>query len=362
MDATQDASFIELSPMKSHISSHRFLYAFALTLLLYSPAVFAQNEGIGTFSDLVGEARQAAPQPQPSPAAVVMTQAAPGMKMFAVPSATPAPSTPSLFSAPTVGLEYDYRRSQEKAPNGLTNDINEIHTPSSFRLATTKFGFDHFHVWSDGSNDIGASQSVTSSGLKVTVTQPIGKWLLFSLPLVYKSDDGDAVTSTGPQTFSSYSYAAAPLLIFSIQLPLLKDAAGDQPVALLLSPGYRLKVTEKNRIRPFSPDVDGWTGTFNFLAGIEYAPKTKDGDNKWKITGTTTWSHLTNYYSSKPGPRPDDNGFGLGAEVAYNLLTFKDSTGQYQPKLTVKISYQYDGFNQDSYQHTATVASSYRFW
>lgn len=352
--------------MKSHYPSQRFFYAFAFTILFYSSSVFAQNEGIGTFSDLVQEARQATPPPQPTPVTVVVTQAGPGTKMFALPSPTPAPPAPSLFSAPTVGLEYDYRRGQEKAPNGLTTDVNEIHTPSSFKLASTKFGFDYFHVWSDGSNDNGASQSVTSNGLKVTLTQPIGKWLLFSLPVVYKSDDGDAISSTGPQTFSSYSYAVAPLLIFSIQPPLLKDAAGkpvgDQPLTLLLSPGYRLKVSEKNHIKPISPDVDGWTGTLSLLAGIEYAPKTKDGDNKWKITGTTTWSHLTNYYSSKPGPRPDDNGFGLGAEVVYNLLTFKDSNGQYQPKLTVRIGYQYDGFNRDSYQHTATVAGAYRFW
>jgi hypothetical protein len=367
MDATKDRSLTKkLPPMKSHCSSPRLFYPFALIILLYPSVVFAQNEGIGTFSDLVGEAREAAPQPQPTAVTVVMTQAGPGMKMFAVPLPTPTPTAPSLFAAPTVGLEYDYRRNQQKGPDGLTTDVNEIHTPSSFALATTKFAFDYFHVWSDGFNDIGAKQSVTSNGLKLTLTQPISQWLTFSLPMAYKSDDGDAVTSTGPQTFSSYSYTAAPLLIFSIQPPLLKDNAGnvakDQPVTLLLSPGYVLRVSEKNHIQPLSPDVDGWTGTLNLLAGVEYAPKTEKGDNKWKVSGTVTWSHLTNYYSSKVGPRPDDNGLGLGLNVACNLLTFKDSKDKYQPKLTVRIGYQYDGFNRDAYQHTATAGVAYRFW
>jgi len=346
--------------MKSHASSPSFIYLLVLSITFYSTAVFAQDAGIGTFSDLVGEALQTSSHPQPSPVVTTVLR-----RNFA--GGTEAVTTtqaPPFFSTPIVGLEYDYRRTQQKAPGGLTIDINEAHSSFSFALASTNLAFDCVHIWSEGSNDVGGRQSIASNGIKMTVTQLIGNQLIFSLPLFYKDDDGDALTSTGAQTFGVDTFAMNPLLIFSVKLPILKDARGepkpskDQSLALSLSSGYRLGVTQKHDIRPVSPDIDGWTGTFNLLAGFEYAPKNDEGENKWKISGSATWNHLARFYSSKTGPRPDDNGFGLGASFAYNLLTSKET---HQSRVTVKIAYQYDGFNQDSYQHSVAVAGTYRF-
>ena len=135
----------------------------------------------------------------------------------------PTPTPPSFFFAPTVGLEYDYRRIQQKAPGGLTIDVNEAHSSFAFALASTRFIFDYVHIWSDGSNSIGNSQSISSNGLKLTLTQPIGPHLIFSLPLFYKNDAGDAVKSTGPQTFGMDTFAMNPLMIFSMPVAMEKD-------------------------------------------------------------------------------------------------------------------------------------------
>jgi hypothetical protein len=91
---------------------------------------------------------------------------------------------------------------------------------------------------------------------------------------------------------------------------------------------------------------------------VDYAPKEADGTNRWIVSGTTTWSHLARFYSSKGGPRPDDNGFGLGASLTHVFLLSDDT---HQPRLVGKIAYQYDGFNNDFYQHSVTIVGTYRF-
>jgi hypothetical protein len=353
--------------MKTYFPSRKFVYLIVFAFLLYASAALAQNEGIGTFSDLVGEALQASAQPQPSPIVTTTFRT----NFAGETEAVTTIETPPFFSAPTAGFEYDYRRTQQKAPGGLAIDVNEAHNSFSFNLASTKFAFEYVHIWADGSNNLGHSQSVDSNGIKFTLTQPIGPYLIFSLPLFYRNDDGDAVTSTGPQTFGMDTFVMNPLMIFSLPLAIEKDDNGQakpaiqQPLTLSVSSGYRVGVTQKNDIHPTSPDVDGWTGTVFLLAGVEYAPKKQDGehkgDNKWKISGSATWNHLTNFYSSKAGPRPDDNGFGLGGTVVYNFITVKESDDKWHPILTLKIGYQYDGFNRDSYQHSVTIAGTYRF-
>ena len=76
--------------------------------------------------------------------------------------------------------------------------------------------------------------------------------------------------------------------------------------------------------------MDG-PGLLNLLVSAEYAPKDKDGYSQWKMSGNATWNHLTNFYSSTPGPRPDGNGFGLGATFVYNFCPF-DSGGTKQSR------------------------------
>lgn len=335
------------------------LIAFALT---YASAALAQNEGIGTFSDLVGQALQTSAEPAPTPKVTITYRINfAGEKELVI-----TKEAPPLFSTPAVGFEYDYRRNQQKPPRGLTIDVNEAHSPFSFRLASTNFAFEYVHIWSEGFNDIGGKQSIDSNGVKVTLTQPIGNYLIFSLPLFYRNGDGDAVVSTGPQTFGMDTFAMNPLMVLAAPLAIVKDSHGQlkpakqQPLTFSLSPGYRLSVTQRNNIQPVSPDIDGWTGTFNLLVSAEYAPKDKDGYSQWKMSGNATWNHLTNFYSSTPGPRPDGNGFGLGATFVYNFCPF-DSGGTKQSRWIAKVGYQYDGFNRDYYQHSFTVAGTYRF-
>jgi hypothetical protein len=62
-----------------------------------------------------------------------------------------------------------------------------------------------------------------------------------------------------------------------------------------------------------------------------------------------------------PMPRPDANAFGLGATFTCNFLPFKVN-GVNQPRLTIKVGYQYDGFNRDQYQHSITAGGTYQFW
>ena len=99
---------------------------------------------------------------------------------------------------------------------------------------------------------------------------------------------------------------------------------------------------------------------------MEDAPKQRDGErkgeNKWKIGGSVTWNHITNFYSSTVAPRPDDNFWALAGSIVYNVLTFKDSSGNYQPKFAMELDYEYDGFNRDFYQHSVTIVGRYRFW
>jgi hypothetical protein len=345
--------------MKSHTLPSRFICIFGFCLLFYARVGLAQNEGIGTFSNLVSDARQTSLEPQPTP--VVKTTLT--KNFLGQTEAVTTTEPPPLFSGLSVGAEYDYRRTQQKAPGGLTIDVNEAHASFSFLLASTKLAFDYVHIWADGSNDIGGRQNVASNGIKLTITQPVGDNLVFALPVFYKNDDANAVISTGPQTFGVDTFVMNPFLVYSVKLPLLKDAAGQpeppkkQPLALSFSPGYRFSVTQKHDIRPAAPDVDGWSGTFNALVGLDYAPTEKDGTNRWTISGAATWSHLARYYSSK-APRPDDNSFGLGASFTYVFSTFKET---HQPQLTGKIGYQYDGFNNDFYQHSVTVIGTYRF-
>jgi len=184
-----------------------------------------------------------------------------------------------------------------KSTGGLTIDVNELHIPFSFNLASTKLAFEYVHIWADGSNNIGGSQSIDSNGVKLTLTQPIGDQLIFSLPLFYKNDDGDAVTSRGPQTFAMDTIAMNPLLIFSMPLATEKDNEGkpkpakEQPLTLSASSGYRLGTTEKNDIHPISSDCRWMDRNFQSIGRAEYAPKDKDGYSVWKINGSMTWIH-----------------------------------------------------------------------
>src|SRR5256885_212141 len=101
--------------MKNSVSSHNSTYLIVFSLLTYASVASAQNEGIGSFSSLVGDALQNPPQPQPTPELVPERNLITGQKEL-VPVSQPQP----FFSQPTLALEYDYRRNQQKALNGFT--------------------------------------------------------------------------------------------------------------------------------------------------------------------------------------------------------------------------------------------------
>jgi hypothetical protein len=116
--------------MKKCVPCYESVYLIVFALLFYVSAASAQNEGIGTFSDLVGEALHNPPQPQPTPVIIMERTLTGEMQAVSVP--------PPFFSAPSFGLEYDYRRNQQKTPNGLTIDVNEAHSSFSFVLALAR--------------------------------------------------------------------------------------------------------------------------------------------------------------------------------------------------------------------------------
>ena len=143
--------------MKKYVPRFKSVYLIASAILFYVCPAFAQNEGIGTFSDLVGQAVQASAQPAPTPKVTII-----GYRINLAGEKEPVitKEAPPLFSAPAIGFEYDYRRNQQKPPGGLTIDVNEAHTPFSFRLASTNFAFEYVHIWSDGSMIWGGNRAL----------------------------------------------------------------------------------------------------------------------------------------------------------------------------------------------------------
>jgi hypothetical protein len=312
---------------------------------------YAQNEGIGTFSDLVTKAIENAPTPTPTPTPVEERVFVAGVTEKEV---APIPCTLPFFSAPTAGLEYDYRLIQQKGINGLRFDVNEAHGSFAFTLASaTTITLDYFHVWLDGSNDLGVKQTSDANGIRAIFQQTISNNLIFVLPFVFKEDDAETISPIGRRTSTTDVYVLNPLVVFRAQ-PIKT-----QPLTVSLSPGYRLILSHTTDIQPLAPEVDGWNGTFTLLAGANYALK-----KSVIISGSATWNHLTNFYLSNPAPRPDDNSFALGGSITFFNLDWvlpRPCSEEKDPRISFRIAYQYDGFNRDSYSHSITVAGTYRF-
>jgi hypothetical protein len=325
---------------------------FCLTALICQSFVIvaqAQNEGIGTFSNLVAKTLEQAPSPTPTPEPEHVALTGERGKAMAEP-----PCPIPFFSAPTAGLEYDYRIIQRKGIQGLRFDVNEAHASFSFTLATTTtLSLDYFHVRSDGSNDVGGNQTSDANGIRTIFQQTIGNNLIFALPFVYKQEDAAGTSMIGPNSSITDSYVFNPFVVFRTPLKITK-----QPPMFSAASGYRLVVIDTGNIRPIAPDVDGWNGTFNALAGLSYSLNKNIG-----LSGSATWNHLTNFYLSRDVPRPDDNTFALSATVAFSFgqIPAPCPQGEASPQTTITIGYQYDGFNRDYYQHSVTVTGIYRF-
>lgn len=304
----------------------------------------AQNNiGIGTFNNLVGKTLEQAPSPTPEPEPVIVTRE--GAR--AVVEATPCPIP--FFSAPTAAWEYDYHLIQMTDVQGLRLDVNEAHTSFNFTLAsTTTLTLDYFHVWSDGSNDAGVSQTSNANGIKATFQRTIGTHWIFALPFVFQETSAAGSSVMGPNGANEDRYVLYPFVVFKNPLKMVSES-----LTFSVSSGYQLVITNTKDIHPIAPDIDGWNGTFSALARLDYVP------NKYvDLSGSATWNHLTNFYLSKVVPRPDDNTFALGASTVFSFGYVSAPCFQ-APRFTLTISYQYDGFNRDYYSHSFTAFGSY---
>ncbi len=305
----------------------------------------AQNVGIGTFSDLVGKTLEQAPSPTAPPESIIVTRDG-----KTVVEAVPCPIP--FFSAPTVGWEYDHRIIQRTDIQGLRFNVNEAHASFNFTLAsTTTLSLDYFHVWSDGSNDAGVSQTGDANGVRAIFQQTVGDYLIFALPFVFQEENDVGKSVIGPNSSTADSYVFNPFVLFKTPLKITK-----QPLMFSASSGYRVVVINTGDIHPIASDINGWNGTFSALARLDY------GLNKnVRLSGSATWSHLTNFYLSKVAQRPDDNTFALGTSATFSFghKPAPCPQGQPSPRFTLTISYQYDGFNRDYYSHSVTAVGSY---
>jgi hypothetical protein len=304
----------------------------------------AQNVGIGTFNNLVGKTLQQAPSPTPEPFIATV-----GGRNVLV-EATPCPVP--FFSAPTAGWEYDYHLIQMTGVQGLRLDVNEAHESFNFTLAaTTALTLDYFHVWSDGSNDAGVSQTSNANGIKATFQRTVGTHWIFALPFVVQETDASGSSILGPNSSIADSYLLYPFVVF--KTPLVTT-----PRLLLfsLSSGYRVVVTNTADIHPIAPDIDGWNGTFSALARLDYVL-----NGSVTLSSGATWNHLTNFNFPTVTPLPDDNAFALAANATFSFGQTPCSEGPPSPRFILIIGYQYDGFNRDYYSHTFTVAGNCRF-
>jgi len=236
---------------------------------------------------------------------------------------------------------------------GLRFDINEAHASFNFTLAsTTTISFDYFHVWSDGLNDGGTSQTGDSNGVRAIFQRTIGDHWILALPFVFQEENDAGRSVTGPNSSTADSYVLNPFLLFHTPLNIAK-----QQLMFSVSSGYRVVIINNGDIHPIAPDVDGWNGTFSALAGLDYIYKNVD------LYGSATWSHLTNFYLSTVTPRPDDNAFALAASATFSFgqKPPRCPQGQPSPRFILTIGYQYDGFNRDYYSHSFTAVGNYRF-
>jgi hypothetical protein len=341
------------SPCRSSL-----LYLIGAVALSYPMMLHAQDVGSQTFNDLVGQAIQNPPGPQPTPVSAPSTlsvQALKGAREL-VPGPSPPPTSPKLFSEPTLGVEYDYRFNQQKTGDRFATDVNEVHSFFSFNLSLTKLQLEYFHLWLDASNDASLTRTGDADVLKIGVTQTISrieaqdpnkdvtKTILFLVPFFLRKDNVDALTSTGRQISEMDSFTVVPLLIFSVSRAVDKPkAAGDT------TPHRTVTLSDKDYTNIELPEVHGWKGQFNLLLRIDYDLTASIG-----VNGSVTWNHLTNFYSSDFATVPDRNTFALAGGIIYRSKLF-------EKPLALSATYQYDGFNRDFYQHSLTLVATYTF-
>jgi hypothetical protein len=222
---------ISLVPMKKVVPPRitRFCVA-ALTFQSLIVFARAQNVGIGTFNNLVGKTLEQAPSPTPPPEPGMVPRE--GGK--AVVEATPCPVP--FFSAPTAAWEYDYHLIQMTDVQGLRLDVNEAHASFNFTLASaTALSLDYFHVWSDGSNDAGVSQTSNANGIKATFQRTIGTHWIFALPFAFQETNAAGSSVMGSNNFTEDRYVLYPFVVFKNPLKMISES-----LIFSVSSGYQL--------------------------------------------------------------------------------------------------------------------------
>src|SRR4029453_1905698 len=250
---------------KHSLCKAAFTGAMFMMLLPAISKLDAQDAGIGTFTDLSGEAIQSPPPPvlQPKPIRTLeggkaeILEAAPHQKL-------------------QPGFEYDYRFNQQKTGDRFGTDINETHASFMMISGSTRFLVEYFHVWTDASNDEMLSKTSEINGIKASITETIfqnkpeentskvGKNVVFSLPFFFRSEDLDALTATGRRISNTDSYTLNPFFTFSVSWPLDEDSK-ERNLKLSLSPGYRLTFSDRNFTNVNLPSVQGWKGNTSLL-------------------------------------------------------------------------------------------------
>src|SRR4029453_1757793 len=214
-----------------------------MLLLPAIPELDAQDVGIGTFNDLVGQAIESAPGPVIQPPPSYSLEGGKLIEPIAAPTQNLQP-----------GFEYDYRFNQQKTGDRFGTDINEAHASFMLISGLTKFLVEYFHVWTDASNDETLRKTSQVNGIKASITETIfqnkpqksqvAKSVVFSLPFFLRSEDLDALSATARRISNIDSYTLNPFFILSVSWPLDEDRYRN--LKLSLSPGYRLTFSDKN--------------------------------------------------------------------------------------------------------------------
>ena len=353
-----------------------FCNAVALVGLLVSD-LRAQDAGFGTFNDAVSQTIEApSGTPTPPPAVVVpvprgarqlnltpgeeLTFNANGDRIVTQPTPTPAPPERQFIP----GLEYDYRFSQQKTGDQFSTDVNELHFPVTFVEGTAQISLEYFHFWTDAEGNGGLTRSSDGDGMKLTVTKTLisipatGKkptWdILVSLPFYFKSEDLDALTANGRRESTTHTYQLTPFSVIKASWTLDKDKY--RKVILSLAPGYNISWSDKDFTNVHQPGAHGWKGTARLLPRLDYAIT-----NEFWVYGSFTWNHLTNFYASDSGV-PDRDTFSFAASLSYKPKICKAGVEEKNcHPFALSLTYQYDGLNDDFYQHSVTLVATYTF-
>jgi hypothetical protein len=91
---------------------------------------------------------------------------------------------------------------------------------TSRSLPLTALSLDYFHVWSDGSNDAGVSQTSDANGVKATFQRTIGDHWIFALPFVFQETNASGSSLMGPNSSTADSYLLYPFVVFKTPLKI----------------------------------------------------------------------------------------------------------------------------------------------